>query len=290
MNISFINLHRDILPSLYGRGRGVGLFLLFLPTLLSAQDSLSVAMPGSTSAADTTAVVATAEVSKAAADSAYAHEQFERAAQLYAALIDANGESAEIYFNLGNCYYRQDSLARAILYYERARLLDPADADIRLNLDLARAKTVDKVVPQTELFFVTAYHKLVLSLSARGWALCGWLTFALMLICLGIYLFVPRMGLQKAAFTMAVLALIVCVFANVAAFNQRSHILDRTGAIIMTPSAVVKSTPSATGTDLFILHEGTHVEITDNTMREWVEIIMVDGKAGWLERAAIEII
>ena len=146
------------------------------------------------------------------------------------------------------------------------------------------------MVPQSELFFVTAYHKLVLSLSARQWAVCGWLTFAFMLVMLAVYLFVPRIALQKTAFALAVMALVVCVFANVAAFNQRSHIHHRTEAVIMTPSAVVKSTPSAGGTDLFILHEGTHVSITDDTMHEWVEIRMADGKAGWVERNTIEII
>jgi tetratricopeptide (TPR) repeat protein len=253
-----------------------------------AQDTLSVAMPAT--AADSTAADSVCVADKAEADSAYAREQFAQAARLYAALIAQNGESAEVYYNLGNCYYRQDSMAKAILYYERARLLDPADADIRLNLDLARSKTIDKVVPQTELFFVTAYHKLVLSLSQRSWAVCGWLTFALMLAMLGVYLFVPRVALQKGAFAVAVAALVVCIFANVAAFNQRSHIRNRNEAIIMAPSAVVKSTPSSGGTDLFILHEGTHVTITDASMQQWVEIRMADGKAGWLERNTIDVI
>lgn len=280
----FKSLQRHILP-----GWGVGLLLACNVVAAYAQDSLTVALPATD--ADTAAVVTTAvAVNKAEADSAYAAEEFERAAFLYRSLIAQNGESAEIYYNLGNCYYRQDSLARAILYYERARLFDPADADIRMNLDLARAKTVDKVVPQTELFFVTAYRRLVLALSARSWALCGWITFALMLVGFGIYLFVPRVVLQKTAFTVAILSLLVCIVANVAAFNQRSQILERSGAVIMSPSAVIKSTPSASGTDLFILHEGTHVEITDNTMRDWVEIRMADGKAGWLERSTIEVI
>ena len=78
--------------------------------------------------------------------------------------------------------------------------------------------------------------------------------------------------------------------SNLFAWQQQQVLLQRTGAIIMTPSAVIKSTPSNSGTDLFILHEGTHVEITDATMHEWVEIRMADGKAGWLERSTIEVI
>lgn len=265
------------------------IFLLSILTcnIVAAEDTLSVAMPMST---DSTAITPVEEVTKVAADSAYAKEHFALAATIYKALIAQNGESAEVYFNLGNSYYRQDSIAQAILYYERALLLDPADADIRLNLDMARAKTVDKVVPQSELFFVTAWRSLVLSQSVHSWMLCGWIAFALLLLLLGAWLFVPRVGLQKAAFAGAVAALCVCIVANLAAFNQRRQMLQRDGAIILSPSAVVKSTPSATGTDLFILHEGTHVDITDDSMRDWVEIRMVDGKDGWLERSTIEVI
>ena len=263
------------------------LSLLFALTL-TAQDTLSVAMP--TTAADTTATFTVDVLSKEAADSAYAAEDYARAASLYAALIAANGESPEIYFNLGNAYYRQDSLARAILYYERSLLLNPADADTRFNLELARAKTVDKVVPQTEFFFVSAMRTLLLALGPRAWTWCGWLAFALMLLLAAVYLFVPRVGMQKAAFAGAVVSMLVCVMANVAAFTQRSQLRNRTGAVVMTPSALVKSTPSRGGTDLFILHEGTHVDITDNTMRQWVEIRMADGKTGWMERSSIEVI
>ena len=86
---------------------------------------------------------------KALADSAYAHEDFTKAAQIYTQLLDSCGSSAQLYYNLGNCYYRQDSIARAILCYERARLLDPADDDVRMNLEMARAKTVDRVMPSS---------------------------------------------------------------------------------------------------------------------------------------------
>ena len=226
----------------------------------------------------------------ALADSAYTHERYAEAAVLYQQLVDSLGESAQLYYNLGNCYYRRDSIARAILYYERARLLDPSDDDIRFNLDMARAKTVDKVVPASEMFFVSAYRQLVLSLSIHEWAWLAVVLFVVALLAFGVYLFVPHLLSKKIGFTVAVLALLVCVFANVAAVRQRSHIEHRTSAIIMAPSAVVKSTPSASGTDLFILHEGTYVRLIDDSMRDWVEIHMTDGKEGWLPRTALEVI
>ncbi|MBQ8938244.1 MAG: SH3 domain-containing protein, partial [Bacteroidaceae bacterium] len=88
----------------------------------------------------------------------------------------------------------------------------------------------------------------------------------------------------------AVISLLICLFANIAAYQQLHQLENRSSAVIMTSSAVVKSTPSPSGTDLFILHEGTRVEIEDDTMNEWVEIRMSDGKEGWLQRSEIEII
>ena len=225
---------------------------------------------------------------KALADSAYAHEDFTKAAQIYTQLLDSCGSSAQLYYNLGNCYYRQDSIARAILCYERARLLDPADDDVRMNLEMARAKTVDRVMPVNEMFFVALFHRLVLSLSLQTWAWLGLLTFLLMLCAIAAYFFLPTLAGKKAGFTVAVIALLVCVFANLAAYQQLHQLENRTSAVIMSSSVVVKSTPSQTGTDLFILHEGTRVEIDDNSMKEWVEIQMNDGKQGWIRRADIE--
>ena len=227
---------------------------------------------------------------KALADSAYANEDYVHAAALYRAQIDSLGESSTLYFNLGNCYYRQDSLARAILCYERARLLDPADDDIRFNLDMARTKTVDKVVPGSEMFFVTVYRTLVLSMSIEGWAHLAVLMFLVMLIGVAVYFFAPQLRSKQVGFTVAVIALLIAVFSHIAAVNQRQHIDHRTSAVIMAPSVVIKSTPSQSGTDLFILHEGTHVDIIDDTMREWVNIRLSDGKEGWLHRSEMEII
>ena len=227
---------------------------------------------------------------KTQADSAYAHEDFIQAAQLYTQLLDSLGGSAQLYYNLGNCYYRQDSIARAILCYERARLLDPSDDDIRMNLEMARAKTVDRVMPASEMFFVSLFHRLVLSLSLQTWAWLGILTFILMLCALAAYFFLPTLSGKKAGFTVAVIALLVCFFANIAAYQQLHKLENRASAVIMSSSVVVKSTPSQSGTDLFILHEGTRVEIEDDAMKEWVEIRMSDGKEGWLQRRDIEVI
>lgn len=234
-----------------------------------------------------TAMPATAQT-REQADSAYTAEDYQLAAYIYKSLLAENGESSTIYYNLGNCYYRLDSIGRAILNYERALLLNPGDADTRFNLQMARSHTADKVMPAGEMFFVTWWHSLMLSLGVQTW---GWLaitTFVLMLVAIGLFIFLPSVGGRKTAFGVAVAMLVVCIVANIAAAQARSHLLNRTSAIVMSPSAVIHSTPSKSGTDLFILHEGTHVELIDDSMSDWVLIQMADGKEGWISRDDIE--
>ena len=228
-------------------------------------------------------------VTKAQADSAFQQERYQQAAQLYEQLLK-RGESADIYYNLGNAYYRMDDITHAVLAYERALLLSPGDADVRFNLQMARAKTIDKIVPESEMFFVTWYRSLVRLMSVDAWArsAIGSLLCAMLLVL--VYLFAQRIWLRKVGFFGGVLFLVVFLAANVFGFQQQRSLIHRTGAIIMKSAVPVKSTPSQNGTDLFILHEGTRVNIIDDTMRDWREIRVDDGKSGWVELKAIEVI
>ncbi len=221
-----------------------------------------------------------------AADSLYAADQFREAAQLYSQLPP----TAAVCYNLGNCYYRADDVARAVLWYERASMLSPGDGDIRFNLDMARSKTIDKVTPRHELFFVGWYRTLVSMASVDNWAYISIAAFVLALLFLALCIFLTAVNVRKVALALCIVSLLVTVFGNVCAFSQRHALLHRTGAIVMEPSAVVKSTPSATGNDLFVLHEGTKVEIRDATLRDWYEVELADGKVGWLESKQLEII
>ena len=228
-------------------------------------------------------------VTKAQADSAYQQERYQQAAQIYEQLLK-QGESADIYYNLGNAYYRMDDITRAVLSYERALLLSPGDADVRFNLQMARSKTIDKIVPESEMFFVTWYRSLVRLQSVDAWArmAVGTLVCAMLLVLL--YIFAQRIWLRKIGFFGGILFFVVFLMSNVFAFQQQQSLLHRTGAIIMRSAVPVKSTPSKNGTDLFILHEGTRVTITDDTMRGWREIRVADGKSGWIELKDMEVI
>ena len=228
-------------------------------------------------------------VTKAEADSAYAQGHYQQAVKDYEALLK-QGVSADLYYNLAGAYYRMDEMPRAVLNYERALLLSPGDRDIRFNLQMARSKTIDKITPESEMFFVTWYHSLVNMTSVDGWARMSLIALALAIVLALVYLFTSPVWLRKLGFFGAFVLLLLFVCSNFFAYAQKQGLVNRSGAIIMAPAATVKSTPAKQGTDLFILHEGTKVEITDGAMRDWKRIRVADGKEGWIETSQMEII
>lgn len=227
---------------------------------------------------------------KAEGDKAYQENKFEDAIKIYEEVLATEGESAALYYNLGNSYYKTKNIAKAVLNYERALLLKPGDADIRFNLDLARSKTVDQVTPASEVFIVRWINALTDSMSEKEWGTTGIVTFLLLLAGLALYIFGNRLALKKIGFTAAVVFLVVCVCSNVFASKQKDKVVERKVAVVMDPTITVKSTPNESGTDLFVLHEGTKIYIKDNSMKGWKEIRLEDGKEGWLPTSAIEVI
>ena len=228
-------------------------------------------------------------LTKAEADSAYVRGEYQKAVGLYENLLREGG-SPDLYYNLGNAYYRTDDIPHAVLNYERALLLSPGDRDIRFNLQLARSKTIDKITPEQEMFFVIWYRSLVNLESVDGWARIALASIALAIILALVYLFSERIWLRKIGFFGSVAPIVVFVFSNVFAHQQKQQLVKRTGAIIMAPAVTVKSTPAYNGTDLFILHEGTKVTVTDASMKTWRAIRLADGKEGWIEVKHLEVI
>jgi tetratricopeptide (TPR) repeat protein len=227
-------------------------------------------------------------VSKQEADEAYKKGQYQLAIKHYQQLLSEGGYSAEIYYNLGNAYFRTDNITQAMLSYERARLLAPGDQDIRFNLEFARSKTIDKIAPQSEMFFVTWYHSLVNLFSVDTWACTAVGSICLVVVLLLVYLFASRMVLRKVGFYGAVCLLLLFGLSNLFAYQQRQLLTERRGAIVLAPTVVVKKTPSAGSTDEFVIHEGTRVDITDKTIAGWRAVRIADGREGWVLEKQIE--
>ena len=226
-------------------------------------------------------------VTKNNADTEYQKGNYQQAIRDYEEILK-NGESAEIYFNLGNAYYRTDNITKAVLNYERARLLSPGDDDINFNLQFARSKTIDKITPESEMFFVTWYKSLVNFTSVDNWAKTGILCIVMTLLLVLLYLFGPQLMLRKIGFFGGLAFFVIFLLSNLFAFQQKQALDNRTGAIIISPSVNIKKTPAKNSADQFVLHEGTRVDIIDKGMTDWRCIRVGDGREGWIETKAIE--
>lgn len=224
---------------------------------------------------------------KANGDMAYQRGNYQVAIADYRSLLQ-KGVSADLYYNLGNAYYRTDSLAQAILCYERAYELAPGDDDIRFNLQFARSKTIDKITPESEMFFVTWYRGLVNFTGVDQWAKTALVAILLALILVLVYLFSSSLLRRKIAFFSSATLLVVFLAANLFAYQQKQTFEHRNGAIITASSVNVKKTPVAGSNDAFVLHEGTRVEITDRSIKGWVGIHLADGRDGWMSPRALE--
>ena len=226
-------------------------------------------------------------ITKQNADDEYAKGNYQQAIKDYQEILKA-GVSSEIYYNLGNAYYRTDNITQALLAYERALQLSPGDNDIRFNLQYARSKTIDKITPETEMFFVTWYNSLVNFTSVDRWANTAIVSIVMALLLILVFLFAPQMWARKSGFYGSAVFLLLFAFANLFAFQQKHELETKQGAIVIAPTVNVKKTPAASGTDVFVIHEGTRVDITDRGMKQWRGIKLADGREGWLKTSQIE--
>lgn len=214
-------------------------------------------------------------------NAAYNEGNFEQALEMYDNILASGVESATLYYNLGNTYYKTKEYAKAILYYEKALKLDPSNEDIKTNLEIANLAVVDKINPIPQSFIAKWWNSLKSLFSADGWAWLSVAAFALLLLCLFAFLMSRRQGLRKAGFFMGLIALLVLAFSVIFAVEKTRDLKYQDEAIVMNPTVTVKSSPSPTSIDLFVLHEGTKVRVMDEA-NGWNKIKLADGSVGWL--------
>ena len=226
---------------------------------------------------------------KTQADSAYSHEQYDKAIKLYEKLAKQTSDY-KVFYNLGCSYYRVDNIAKSVLWLERASRLNPSDEDVQFNLTLVRNKTIDKIIPKHEMIFVSIFKKLVNLMSLKSWTVVNITLFILTFVFISLFFFSHVLSLRKVGLFMSAFCIIFCILGNIFAYQQRSMAKNHTNGIIMSPAVTVKSTPTESGSDLFVIHEGTFVEIRDSSMKEWLEIQIADGKIGWIPKKSLELI
>jgi tetratricopeptide (TPR) repeat protein len=219
----------------------------------------------------------------------FSARNFKEALDLWNDLYNTGYRSASLAYNIGNAYFKLDNIPSAILFYERAYLLDPTDENINYNLQIARTLIVDRFNEIPELFFVKWYHYIALSLPTNTWARISIVSFILCLLLISVYIYSSNYRYKLAGFWSAVFLIILTVLSLNFSLKNKSLVYDSRKAIIMTPVVSGKSSPDNSGTDLFVLHEGTKVKVED-IVGDWYDIRLSDGNKGWVPGSALSII
>jgi hypothetical protein len=223
------------------------------------------------------------------ANSLFIDGKYQEASETYENILKLGYESSDLYYNLGNAYYKQNVISQSILNYEKALLLAPNDDDIKYNLELCNRLVIDQI-ETLPVFFITGWiQKLKNLFSSDLWAAISIVLFTLALTFISFYFYSKGISFKKLSFwlgfVLAVFSSISFVFSN----QQKNTIISGKTAIVLSPSVTVKSSPDASGTDLFVIHEGTKVSIDDN-ISEWSEIKLSDGSKGWIKLEDLGII
>jgi len=211
----------------------------------------------------------------------YAKAQYQKAAQTYQQILNEGYRSSVIYFNTGNAYYKLDDMASAILYYEKARKLAPDDKDIDINIQLANLKIADKIEPQPDFFVTRWWHNFILVLPVGTLSILSSLFFLGGFLLLITYLFAEPLVLKKITFYTSIMAIFIGLIGIFMANRQVDYFNTHHQAIIFSNSVIVKGSPDINAKPLFVMHEGTKVDITQKN-GNWIEIELPNGNSGWI--------
>lgn len=219
----------------------------------------------------------------------YQKGNYNEAIAIYDSILDMGYEAFEVYYNLGNAYYKKGEYTMAILNYERARLINPADEDLLHNLDMVNMFVVDKIETVPEFVVKSWMSSFINSLSSDMWGLFSVVLFITFLLLMIVFLFSRRIVLKKAGFWLGLIAMLLSVVTFIFSYKQLGYVENNNTAIVFSPSVTVKGSPDERGTDLFLIHEGLKVSVQDK-VGDWVEIKLSDGNVGWMPEKGIEYI
>lgn len=223
------------------------------------------------------------------ATAAYNAGDYEESVSIYTQILEAGEHSASLYFNLGNAHYKQNEIAPSIYYYEKALLLKPGDPETLNNLAYARNMTLDDITPIPEPYLERLYKGVLLSFSMNTWAYAG---IFFILLFVGTYLFFlgsRRPNRKRAGLIISGIALALALFCSGFSYLRYRDYLETQPAIVFKREITVRSEPNLESSPVFLLHEGTKVQVKDS-LDIWLKIQLADGQTGWAEGDALRLL
>ncbi len=223
------------------------------------------------------------------AEDFYKAKKYEQAEKLYLNLADSGFEGASLFYNLGNTYFREGKLGYAILYYNKALKLSPGDEDILYNLDIANARTIDKINTLPKFFLFQWWESILATLNLRGWTYLTYFIFIMLLICIALYFLIKKQKVQRISFFTGSAVLVFLILSVIFTGVKLNRELNIRNGIVITDVVTVKLSPDENSNDAFVIHEGLKVKLEDK-VDNWVKIRLHDGKVGWITESNVGII
>lgn len=287
------NLYNKIIKALGQKpNRGIGLSLPFTPfhfllllllfSIISFQPSICRAQSDSVLSGKDAIDSWLAD-----GDQHYRMGNYDMASGYYGLVLSTGYASADLYYNLGNAFYRTDQLGLAILNYKRALRLNPSMSDARENLALAESKTVDRITVLPKLFIVRWVDTLCTHLSPAAWRVVWLVLLALVGLSVVTLRLGTTRGLRKAGFVVGLLTLLLLLAATFLLLRATRQYNAHSEAVVLAQAITVKSSPEVQSADKLILHEGTFVTINDS-LADWYKVTIADGTTGWCQGSDIE--
>lgn len=217
----------------------------------------------------------------------YQKENYQAAISSFESILSTGKQSAEVYFNLGNCYYKLHKVAPAIYNYEKALVLDPNNKDVLNNLKFAHKLQIDEIKEVPKVGFAKLLRDFTANFHYDSWAwISVGLSFLFLMFFLGYYF--SQYTLYKRIFFIGMFVLVFLILISVlSAIFEKNHYQNERPAIVFAEVVSVKNEPKTSGSDVLILHEGTKVFVLE-TLDNWKKIQLTDGTEGWIENTAIK--
>jgi tetratricopeptide (TPR) repeat protein len=217
----------------------------------------------------------------------YTSGDFSGAAAIYRKLYDDGYRSSDLLYNTGNAFFKAGDNARAIIFYERARLAAPADEDINYNLQIARSRVTDKFETLPQIFLVRWFDFISLLTSTNTWAVISMALFIIALMSFLLFLTRARARGRLLSFWLAVAALVFSVLILFLSIRNNTLVNHNSNAVITCSIVTGRSAPGDTGSELFVIHSGTKVTVEEE-LGDYCDVLLPDGNKGWVRSDCME--
>jgi tetratricopeptide (TPR) repeat protein len=217
----------------------------------------------------------------------YQKGNYEEAITAYESIVKSGQQSSDLYFNLGNCYYKLNKVAPAIYHYEKALLLAPNDKEIQNNLSFAKKMTIDEITPVPKVGFEKIIDDFTSLFDYDTWAWMAVMLSFLFFVCFLGYYFSNTTFLKRTFFSTMILLLLFTILGVSSGFSEKSQEENNNPAIVFAESIPVKTEPKSSSQDAFLLHAGTKVSILES-LNNYYKIQLLDLKEGWIDKSAVK--